>query len=182
MTIQTADKSQELIRKAIKERESRRSGKSRTRAILSAVILMGLASIAIFAIYPGDHSGSAPVCDGAAMSPGDICHEFVNGSLAHSYTYQQMLAHQQANHPFALVLGIIGIIAAVFVVVFAFTRLGPRSHWGKARTGSCPQCQQPALREKLMVHMESHGRTRTTWRGIVTLCTPECGFAAVRQP
>jgi hypothetical protein len=30
--------------------------------------------------------------------------------------------------------------------------------------------------------VETRGRTRTTWRGIVTLCTPECGFAAVRQP
>src|SRR5258708_7949254 len=158
MTMQTADKSQELIGKAIKERESRRSGKSRVRAIISAVILAGLALIAILFVYPGDHSGSAPTCDGRPMSPGDICDEYANGSLAHSYNYQQMLQHQQASHPIALVLGIIAIVAAVFVVVFAFTRLGPRSHWGKARTDSCPQCQQPALREKLMVHMESRAR------------------------
>jgi len=182
MTTQTTDKSRELIRKAIKERESRRSGKSRIRAILSAVILAGLALIAILFFYPGDHSGSAPVCDGRTMSPGDICDQYVNGSLAHSYTYQQMLQHQQASHPVALVLGIIAIAAAAIVVVLAFTRLGPRRPWGRERTDSCPQCGHPALSEKLMVHTETRGRTRTTWRGIVTLCTPGCGFATVRQP
>jgi hypothetical protein len=182
MTTQAADKSPELIRAAIKERESRRSGKSRIRAVISAVILVGLSAITIFFLYPGDHSGSAPVCDGHAMSPGDICDQYANGSLAHSYTYQQMLAHQQASHPLALVFGIVGLAAAVFVAVFAFTRLGPGRPWGKARADGCPRCGQPSLREKLMAHMETRGRTRTTWRGIVTLCAPECGFAAVRQP
>jgi hypothetical protein len=182
MTTQTADKTPELIRAAISERQARRSGKSRARAIISAVILTGLSAIAVIFLYPGDHSGSAPLCDGAAMSPGDICNQFVNGSLAHSYSYQQMLARQQASHPLALVFGIIGLAAAVLVLALAFTRLSPGRPWGKARPGNCPQCQQPALREKLMVHIETRGRTRTTWRGIVTLCTPECGLATVRQP
>ena len=182
MTMQAADKSPELIRAAIKERESRRSGKSRIRAIISAVNLVGLSAITIIFLYPGDHSGSAPVCGGRTMSPGDICDQYVNGSLAHSYTYPQMLAHQQASHPLALVFGIAGLVAAVIVVVLAFSRLGPGRPWGKARADGCPRCGQPALREKLMVHTETHGRTRTTWRAIVTLCAPECGFATVRQP
>jgi hypothetical protein len=182
MTTHAADKSPELISAAVKERESRRSGKSRIRALISAAILVGLSAITIVFLYPGDHSGAAPVCDGRTMSPGDICDQYVNGSLAHSYTYQQMLAHQQASHPLALVFGTVGLAAAVLVLVLAFTRLGPGRPWGKARADSCPQCQQPALREKPMAHMETHGRTRTTWRGIVTLCTPECGFAAVRRP
>ena len=182
MTTQTADKTPELIRAAISERQARRSGKSRARAIISAVILTGLSAIAVIFLYPGDHSGSAPLCDGAAMSPGDICNQFVNGSLAHSYTYQQMLARQQASDPLALVLGIIAILAGVIVIVLAFTRFSPGRPWGKPGAGNCSRCGQPSLREKLTVLTESRGRTRTTWRGIVTLCAPECGFATVRQP
>jgi hypothetical protein len=182
MATQATDKSQELIRRAIKERESRRTGKSRIEAIITAVIFAGLSAILIVFLHPGDHSGSAPVCDGRTMSPGDICDQYVNGSLAHSYNYQQMLAQQQASHPFALVFGIIILAAAVAILVQAFTRYRPGRPWGAAHEGACPRCGQPGLREKLTVRTQSRGRTRTTWRGIVTLCTPECGFATVRQP
>jgi hypothetical protein len=182
MAMQATDKSRELIRRAISDRQSRRSGKSRVRALISAAILTVLGVLSVVFLYPGDHSGSAPLCDGRTMSPGDICNEFANGSLAHSYTYQQMLAHQQASNPFALVLAIIAILAAILAVVLAFTRLSPGRPWGKPGAGSCPQCGQAGLREKLTVLVESRGRTRTTWRGIVTLCTPECGFTTVRQP
>src|ERR1700745_1444964 len=152
MATQTADKSQQLINRAIKERESRRSGKSRVRAIISVATLAALSVISIVFLYPGNHSLAAPVCDGKTMSPGDICDRYVNGVLDHSYNFQQMLAQQRADNPTWLVLGIIGIAAAVFALVMAFTRLSPGRPWGTAQVAACPQCGQPSLSEKKMAY------------------------------
>ena len=182
-TTRTTSTTEKLIRQAVKERESRRSGRSRTIAVLVLLALAALGLLLVFGVYPG-HPGdtSAPQCNGATMSPGDTCDEYVNGGLTNSYSYQDMLHQQQASHPIALVAGIIAIAIAVLVVAPVLRALDPAKPWGTGRPEPCPRCHQPNLREKQMAHVETHGRVRTTWRGIVTLCTPGCDFAAIRQP
>jgi hypothetical protein len=73
---QTIGASDKLIRQAVKERESRRSGRSRTIAVLLLLGLAVLGLVLVFAAYPG-HPGdiSAPQCNGATMSPGDTCEQ-----------------------------------------------------------------------------------------------------------
>jgi hypothetical protein len=92
-----------------------------------------------------------------------------------------MLQQQQASHPAALVAGIIAIVIAVLAFAPALRSLDPAKPWGTGRSELCPCCHQPNLREKPMSHSETRGRARTTWRGIVTLCTAGCDFAAVRR-
>lgn len=183
MPAQTVGASDKLIKKAVKERESRRSGRSRGAAVLLLLALLALGLVLVFAVYPG-HPGdtSAPQCNGATMSPGDICDQYVNGGLTNAYSYQDMLHQQQASHPSALVVGIIAIAIAVLAFAPALRALNPAKPWGTGRPEHCPRCRQPNLREKPMTHTETRGRMRTTWRGIVTLCTPGCDFATVRQP
>jgi len=176
----TADK---LINKAVKERESRRSGRSRTVAVLVLLALFVFGLVLAFAVYPG-HPGdtSAPQCNGATMAPGDICNEYVNGGLTNAYSYQDMLHQQQASHRIALVAGIIAIAIAVLAFAPVLRAFDPAKPWGTLRPENCPRCHQPNLREKPMTHIETRGRVQTTWRGIVTLCAPGCDFATIRQP
>ncbi|OIV36019.1 hypothetical protein BIV57_18535 [Mangrovactinospora gilvigrisea] len=178
-----ADKSQRIINNAVKERQWRRSGKSRTTAaiVLAAFLVLGL--FLVIKVYPG-HPGdtAAPTCNGTVMSQGDQCQETVNGVPTHTYSYADMLAKQQATHPAAMVIGIIAIAIAVVFFVPAMRSLSPSKPWGTARPEPCPRCGRSELREKQITHTETHGRVRSTWRGIVTLCTAECGFTAVRKP
>jgi ABC-type Fe3+ transport system permease subunit len=183
MPAQTTGTANKLIQQAVKERESRRSGRSRTVAVLVLLALFVLGLVLILAVYPGHPDNtSAPQCNGATMSPSDICDEYVNGGLTNSYSYQDMLHQQQASHPLALVAGIIAIAIAVLVLAPVLRAFDPAKPWGTVRPENCPQCHQPNLREKPMTHTETRGRVQTTWRGIVTLCTPGCDFATVRQP
>ncbi len=182
MPTQTIGATEKLIRRAVRERESRRSGRSRTTAVLLLLGLAVLGLVLVFAVYPG-HPGdtSAPQCNGATMSPGDTCEQYVNGALTNTYSYQDMLQQQQASHPAALVAGIIAIVIAVLAFAPALRSLDPAKPWGTDRSELCPRCRQPNLREKSMSHSETRGRVRTTWRGIVTLCAPGCDFATVRR-
>jgi flagellar basal body-associated protein FliL len=182
MPAQNIGMTSKLIHQAVKERESRRSGRSRTIAVLVLLALFVLGLVLILAVYPGNPDNtSAPKCNGETMSPGDICDEYVNGGLTHSDSYQDMLHQQQASHPVALVAGIIAIAIAVLVLIPVFLAFDPAKPWGTAKPENCPECRRPNLREKPMTHAESDGRVQTTWHGIVTLCTPGCGFATVRK-
>ncbi|WP_371493500.1 hypothetical protein OG871_38905 [Kitasatospora sp. NBC_00374] len=182
MSTRTTGIADKLIQRAVKERESRSSGRSRAIAVIVLLALFALGLVLAFAVYPG-HPGdtSAPRCNGTTMSPGDICDEFVNGALTHSYSYQEMLHRQQAGHPGALVAGIIAMAIAVLLFAPSLRALDPAKPWGTARPGDCPRCRKPNLREKPMTHSETRGRVQSSWSGIVTLCTPGCEFATVRQ-
>jgi hypothetical protein len=60
--------------------------------------------------------------------------------------------------------------------------LDPAKPWGRAIDEVCPRCHQRELRERRSSHSVTHGRIRRTYTGMVTLCTPECGFSRVRRP
>lgn len=182
MPTEAAGKAEKLIRKAIRERESRRSGRSRVVGVvvLLALVVFGLVMIiGVFPAHPNDTS--APTCDGATMSPQDVCDEFVNGIMSGSSTYQDMVHQQQESHPAALVVGIVALGIAALAVRPVVRWLDPNLPWGEARPELCPQCHEPNLREKEMTRTERRGRVNTTWRGVVILCTPGCGFSTIRK-
>ncbi|TDU05963.1 hypothetical protein EDD99_4505 [Streptomyces sp. 846.5] len=155
MPTQTTGTTDALIRQAVKERESRRSGRARTVAVLVLLALFVLGLVLAFAVYPG-HSGD-------------------------TYSYQDMLHRQRAGHPLALVLGVVAIVIAALAIAPVLYALDPAKLWGTRRPENCPRCHRPNLREKPMTHTETRGRVQTTSYGVVTLCTAGCGFAAVRQ-
>jgi hypothetical protein len=71
------------------------------------------------------------------------------------------------------------VIAALFASGAAF--LNPVAPWGKAVRGPCPRCGQPKLREDKAMHFKAPGSGEPSVGGVVTLCTADCGYAAVRD-
>ena len=59
--------------------------------------------------------------------------------------------------------------------------LSPVLPWGSAVRGRCPQCGRRTLREDRALHWEVPGSGKPSVHGIVTLCTPECGYATARD-
>ncbi|MBO0802527.1 MAG: hypothetical protein J2P25_05565 [Nocardiopsaceae bacterium] len=172
-------RSQLFIQKAAREREMRASGKSRATAILFSLGLTVAGILMIVFLYPGG-GNSAPQCDGHTMSPGDKC--VIIGSDGGTFSYHQMLQRQEASHPTWLVIGIIALLLAIVFFMGVFTTYNPKRPWGTPVQGYCPRCGQPSLREKLTSYSVTRGRQRTTWRTMVALCTPQCGYGATRQP
>ena len=91
-----------------------------------------------------------------------------------------------ANVPFSSsllqpVLVVIGGIACLTSVLFIFGAISgarPRTPWGEAVPGDCPDCGKPALRADETVLREAGGLA-TTVRGTVTLCqSAGCDYAA----
>lgn len=71
------------------------------------------------------------------------------------------------------------VIAALFV--FGAVAASPIASWGKAVRGPCPRCGQPKLREDKALHFTAPGSGKLSAKGVVTLCTADCGYAAVRD-
>jgi hypothetical protein len=138
---QAAIRARRLVRKAVRQRESRRSGRSRIIGILTVVALTAFGLVMIIAVYDGHRDESAG----------------------------------------ALIFGLIALAIAGPGVKLVLSDLNPARPWGKARPENCPQCHQPSLREKEMTRVEYHGSVTTTWRGIVTLCRPDCEFTSIRK-
>jgi hypothetical protein len=192
MPAKTVDYTQQLIDKALRQREWRRSGKSRTAGILlllgvlvlGLTVILGFSLTMIFVVYPGNPH-AVPNCNGARMSPGDICEEFGGPSQ----DYQQAVKLAQASHPVALVAGIVVLVVGIIVLVLVAAlilkvigELDPATPWGKPNPASCPQCGLASLREQRMSGSAKVGEVQTSWRGIVTLCTEDCGYSSVRKP
>jgi len=77
----------------------------------------------------------------------------------------------------------VGIAAFVIAALFASGAVfhNPVAPWGKAVRGSCPRCGQPKLRENKELYFEPPGSGNPSVGGVVTLCTADCGYAAVRD-
>ena len=71
------------------------------------------------------------------------------------------------------------VITALFV--FGAVAASPIASWGKAVRGPCPRCGQPKLREDKALHFTAPGSGKLSAKGVVTLCTADCGYAAVRD-
>ena len=89
-----------------------------------------------------------------------------------------------AGVPFVGYIGI-GLGVVVFAISGLFLLgaidLSPVLPWGSAARGRCPQCGERTLREDRALHWEVPGSGRPSVHGIVTLCTPECGYATARD-
>jgi hypothetical protein len=77
----------------------------------------------------------------------------------------------------------VGMAAFVIAALFASGAviLNPIAPWGKAVRGLCPRCGQPRLREDKVMHFKAPGSGKPTVRGVVTLCTADCGHAGARD-
>ncbi|MCX4746207.1 hypothetical protein OG455_11840 [Kitasatospora sp. NBC_01287] len=166
----------------MRQREWRSSGKSRTGAIVFLLVLVAIGIGLIFAGQGHPNDNSAPTCDGKTMSTSDICDEYTNGALTSSSSYQDLLDQQHNGQPGEIVFGGVLIGVAVLLSIPLLRAYSPSRPWGKPIGFLCPQCGGPNLREASMSRSTTKGRTKTTYRGVVTLCSPACGFSAVRRP
>jgi hypothetical protein len=81
-----------------------------------------------------------------------------------------------------LIVSLVFFVLALIPAIRGWRRLHPSRPWGTAAIGPCPKCGRPGLREKEMFFGSRGYKTITTYRGIVALCTDECGFTHVRPP
>ena len=174
-----------LVNKAIKQRKSRRTGRSLTIALIIGFLFVIVGIIPIATFNPTPFAGP-PTCNGQIMNPGDQCQETTttNGipTSTSTYDYDQMLAQEQPNRAVNYGWGFSLIaIGALTIGLGAYT-LNPKRPWGKVRAEPCPKCGQLHLRDKLMRYQTRRGRTRTTWRSNVVLCDEACGFATLYKP
>ncbi|MER6302434.1 hypothetical protein ABT247_23160 [Kitasatospora sp. NPDC001539] len=169
-----------VIETAVKERTRLQTGRSRTTTL---VVLGFFAALGLFlALVVGKSDPtSAPTCDGQTMTRDSECRIWSNHGGGGTYSYDEMIDRRESSNGVWRVVGFGGAGLAVVGMVVAATRLDPKRPWGKPVAEACPRCHQPTLREKLTVHSISRGRTTYRYSGIVTLCTPVCGFSAVRQ-
>jgi len=170
-----------LVSKAIKQRKSRRAGRSLTVALIIGFLFVIVGIIPIATFNPTPFAGP-PTCNGQTMNPGDTCIESTNGVQTGSYDFDQMLAMEQPDKAVNYGWGISLIAIGALIVGFGAYNLNPTRPWGKARLESCPKCGQLHLRDKLMSYQIRQGRRRTTWRSRVVLCDETCGFATLYKP
>ena len=173
---------QRVIAAAVKDRKSKHSGKSLVYGLLFLLVMIGFGLLLALAVGAGNpNDNSPPTCGGEVMQPGDLCGRYKNGVQVGTSTYQEELDQQHNGSPTARIIGwgLVGL--GVLLIVPVCLGTNPRKPWGKAVAGSCPNCGRNSLREGTAAVSDSRGRKTVTPSGIVTLCTPECGFAHIRQ-
>ncbi|MEV7595914.1 hypothetical protein AB0O91_00820 [Kitasatospora sp. NPDC089797] len=169
-----------VIGTAVKERTRLQTGRSRTTALVVLVLLAGVGLFLALVVGKSDPT-SAPTCDGKTMTRSDECRIWSNHGGGGTFGYDEMIDRRESGKGVWQVVGFGAAGLAVVLMGVSITKLDPKRPWGKPVVAVCPQCHQPTLREKLTVHTISRGRTNYRYSGIVTLCTPVCGFTAVRQ-
>lgn len=173
--------SQAVIVTAIKQREQQASGQSRTTAVL---VLLGLAGVGLLlALVVGSaHANGVPTCNGQTMSQTDVCAVFSSNGDGGNFTYQQMLDRDSSHDTRWRVIGWGLTVVSLLVIMPVAGSLDPTKPWGRSVGIACPRCgEKTTLQEKLTAHSVTRGRTTYTYKGMVTLCTPECGYASVRR-
>jgi hypothetical protein len=83
-------------------------------------------------------------------------------------------------HYVAIVVGFIALWIACMSVLWAIS-ISPLAQWGVAAHGSCPWCGRHGLREHDTMRFAPKGSGEYPLRGTVTLCTPDCGYAAAQD-
>ncbi|MFJ9692441.1 hypothetical protein [Kitasatospora sp. NPDC101183] len=171
---------QTVIDTAIKQRLRRSTGRSRTSTV---VVLGAIAVIGLFValVIGSPDPDTPPTCDGTTMTHRNVCRIISSRGGGGSFTYSEMIDRRESSKEIWRYVGF-GTAGLMLVsMVVAFGKLDPKRPWGKPVAAGCPRCHQPTLREQVAVHSVSHGRTTHRYSGIVTLCTPVCGFATIRQ-
>ncbi len=125
---------------------------------------------------------AVPTCDGQPMGQRDTCHIYSSGGGSGSYTYGQMVDRQKSPYTMWRVIGLSDAGVCVLLVVPVARTMNPTKPWGRPLDRSCPRCGRNTLQERKTPHRISPGGATHSHTGIVTLCTPECGYATVRQP
>lgn len=172
-----------VINSAVRQRERKETGAALLAGMISLLVLGAAGILFVFVFGAGaPNDNSAPTCSSSTMSPGDECNEYTNGSLTGTYSYQDMLDRQQNGNPGMRIFGWILVGLAAVLIIPVYRANDPAAPWGTAVTTPCPRCGQTDLREERTSVSSQRGRTQRTTTGVVTLCTPECGYSAIRRP
>ncbi|MER5360073.1 hypothetical protein [Streptomyces sp. NPDC002785] len=174
------NKTQALVEKAKGERERLGNGRSRVSALVTLAVVGGIALLLALAV--GGDPNEAPSCDDKTMARDDVCVIYSSGGGGGSYSYQEMIDRRESGNTVkrGIGFGLAGLCAALMIP--AAVRLDPSTPWGTEVAGPCPRCGGTNLREKKTGYSVSQGRTTYHYTGVVTLCTPACGFSSCRRP
>jgi hypothetical protein len=173
--------SQAVINTAIAQRQRLESGRSQVAAIVTLLALVGIGLL--LALTAGTaHSSGVPTCDGQSMSQDQVCDVFDSRGGGGTFTYQQMLDRERSKDTVWQIIGWGMAGTCVLLIVPIAVRLDPSKHWGQPVDTACPRCGKRTLQEQLTEHSIIRGRTTYSYRGIVTLCTVECGYTIIRRP
>ncbi|PVE10014.1 hypothetical protein OIE62_03045 [Streptomyces scopuliridis] len=170
---------QAMVEKAKGERERLETGRSRVSALVTLAVVGGIALL--LALVVGGDPNEAPSCDDRTMTRDDVCVIYSSGGGG-SYSYQEMIDRRESGDTVkrGIGFGFAGLCAVLMIP--AAMRLDPSTPWGTKAAGPCPRCGGTNLREKKTTHSVSQGRTTYQYTGVVTLCTPACGFSSCRRP
>lgn len=80
------------------------------------------------------------------------------------------------------VVGWVVVGLCVLLIIPVVGKLDPAKPWGRPLDAVCPRCHQRNLQERRTKYSVTRGRITRTYTGIVTLCTADCGYRAVRRP
>lgn len=171
---------QGIVETAMRGRARLHSGRSRRSALVTLAVLGGT-GLLLAVLAAGGGPDAAPTCDGRTMTRGDVC-VVDPDSGGGTYTYRQMIDRRESRHVVWSVLGygLAGLCVVLMIPVAKW--LDPATPWGARTTARCPRCGGTTLREKTTTRSTSRGRTAHHYTAVVTLCTPACGFAALRRP
>lgn len=173
------DTTQAVINTAIAQRQRLGSGRSQATAMVTLLILAGIGLILALTVGSA-HADGVPTCNGQPMSQNDVC-EVISTNGGGSFTYQQMLDRDRSKDTVWKVIGW-GLAGTCVLLVVPIARsLSPSKPWGQPVEAACPRCGAQTLRERLTTHSVTRGRTTHSYRGIVTLCIPDCGYATIRR-
>lgn len=181
MTDSHGDISRAVINTAIAERQRFNSGRSQLSAVITLLVLAGIGGLLALTVGSA-HSNGVPTCDGHTMTQDDVCNVIDTRGGGGSFTYDQMADRDKSKDTFWQFAGwgLAGVCVVLVVPVAA--RLDPSKRWGRPVAARCPRCGEQTLEERLTTHSVMHGRTTRSYRGVVTLCVPNCGYAVVRRP
>lgn len=175
--------SEQVISSAVRQRERKHTGRSLRAGVISLLVLIAAGLLFVFVFGAGNpNDNSAPTCNGESMRPGDVCDKYTNGNLTGTDSYQTRLDQQHNGDSGTRTVGWVLVGLAVVLAVPVYRANNPAVPWGTAVTTPCPRCRRTNLQEKRTSVTNQHGRTRRTSSGIVTLCTPDCGYTAIRRP
>lgn len=170
---------QAVINTAVAQRRRLLSGRSRTTAVVALLVLIGLGLL--LALVVGS-ANAVPTCNDQPMAQDDVCDVIASDGSGGTFTYQQMLDREDSQDTVWRVIGWGLTGGCLLLIVPAVRRLDPSKPWGRPVGTACPRCSKRTLQERLTTHRVTHGRTTHSYRGIVTLCTVDCGYATVRHP